>query len=150
MQSVDGKLLALVTRKTEPLRLILSSNHHEHIELFVITTPLNILGIPWLNLHNLYIHWSTATKYSWSNHCNAHCLKSALPARSTVLSPTSEENVPPDYHDLQQVFNKASASYDGCHQCSSVLTWVHTSRIAYHPGVHCTVASSSSASGGHP
>lgn len=63
MRLVDGKLLALVTRKTEPLRLILSSNHREHIELFVITTPLNsdILGIPWLKLYNPQIDWSTAT-----------------------------------------------------------------------------------------
>lgn len=53
VQSVDGKILALVTCKMEPLRLM----------LYVITTPLNsiILGIPWLKLHNHQLDWSTAT-----------------------------------------------------------------------------------------
>uniref|UniRef100_A0A674NT72 ribonuclease H n=1 Tax=Takifugu rubripes TaxID=31033 RepID=A0A674NT72_TAKRU len=84
--------------------------------MFVICTPLNsiILGIPWLKLHNPHIDWSTATIRNWSNHCHAHCLKSALPTRPTNPSPAPEEinltNVPSDYHDLQQVFSKASAS----------------------------------------
>lgn len=73
--AIDGKLLELVTHKTEPLNLVLSSNHHEHIELYVISSPLNsvILGIPWLKLHNPHIDWSTAPIHNWSLHCHAHC-----------------------------------------------------------------------------
>lgn len=84
--------------------------------MYVICTPLNsiILGILWLKLHNPHIDWSTATICNWSNHCHARCLKSVLPARTTSPSPVPEEinltNVPSDYHDMQQVFSKASAS----------------------------------------
>ncbi len=116
VHAVDGKLLEQITHKTEPLKLVLSSNHHEYVELYVISSPLNsvILGIPWLKLHNPHIDWSTATVRNWSLHCHAHCLHSALPARPTDSLPAPEvidlTNVPSDYHDLQQVFSKTFAS----------------------------------------
>lgn len=54
VQAVDGKLLEVLAYKTEPLKLMLSSNHHDFLELFVISSPMNfvILGIPCLKLHN--------------------------------------------------------------------------------------------------
>ena len=116
VHAVDGKLIELVTHKTEPLNLVLSSNHHEHLELYVISSPLNsvILGIPWLKRHNPHVDWSTATIRNWSLHCHAHCLRSALPARPADPAPAVEvielSNVPPDYHDLSHVFSKTSAT----------------------------------------
>lgn len=61
--AIDGRLLVMVTHKTAPVKLILSKNHHELIELYVISSPLTsiILGIPWLKLHNPHIDWATAT-----------------------------------------------------------------------------------------
>lgn len=106
--AVDGNL-RVDYAKTEPLKPLLSSNHHEYIELLVISSPLNsvVLGIPWLKLHNPHVDWSTATIRNWTLHCHAHCLRSALPARSTNPSPAAVEidltNVRPDYHDLRQV-----------------------------------------------
>lgn len=43
---VDGKLIKGITKKTEPLELILYSNHHKFVELYVITSPMSsvILG----------------------------------------------------------------------------------------------------------
>ncbi len=116
IHAIDGTLLETVTHKTEPLELVLSKNHHEFIELYVITSPLTsvILGIPWLKRHNPHIDWATATIWSWSAHCHAHCLKSAVPARTAgALSPPEEidlPKVPPEYHDLKEVFSKTSAS----------------------------------------
>lgn len=112
--AVDGRLIERVTQKTEPLKLILSSNHHEFIELHVISSPMNsvILGIPWLKLHNPHVDWATATIRNWSLYCHAHCLHSAQLARSTEPSPAPEEidltKVSSDYHDLKQVFSKLS------------------------------------------
>lgn len=40
MHAVDGILLEVVTHKMEPLELILSSNHHEYVKLFVMKSPL--------------------------------------------------------------------------------------------------------------
>lgn len=56
--AIDSKLIERVTHKTGPTKLVLSSNHHEHVELYVISSPLNsvILGIPWLKLHNPHVH----------------------------------------------------------------------------------------------
>lgn len=62
VHAIDGTLLEVVTHRTEPLKLALSSNQ-EFVELFVITSPMNlvILGIPWLKRHNPHIDWATGT-----------------------------------------------------------------------------------------
>ena len=47
VHAVDGKLLELVTHKTEPLKLLLSSNHHKHLELcYFFTSELCHSGNP--------------------------------------------------------------------------------------------------------
>lgn len=52
--TLDGSLLSQVTHCTVPLSLCLSSNHHEHISLFLIPSPNNplVLGLTWLKLHS--------------------------------------------------------------------------------------------------
>lgn len=73
-----------------------------------------ILGIPWLKRHNPHIDWATATIRSWSAHCHAHCLQSAVPPRTVNTAPPQEENdltkVPSEYHNLKEVFSKTSAN----------------------------------------
>lgn len=113
--AIDGKLLEIVTHRTDPVKLVLSSNHHEHVELYVINSPLNavVLGIPWLKRHNPHVDWSTGTIRNWSTHCHAHCLQSALPSRSHDTSTPAEaidlSHVPAEYHDLREVFSKTAA-----------------------------------------
>ena len=84
--ALDGKQLARVTHRTEPISLTLSGNHHELIELFVISSPMSpvIVGLPWLKIHNPLVDWSTASIVNWSVFCHANCLRSAIP---TSVSP---------------------------------------------------------------
>uniref|UniRef100_A0A671X748 Gypsy retrotransposon integrase-like protein 1 n=1 Tax=Sparus aurata TaxID=8175 RepID=A0A671X748_SPAAU len=113
--ALDSRQLDIVTHKTEPLKLTLSGNHQEHIELYVIKSPLTpiVLGLPWLTKHNPHIDWTTSTIRSWSNLCHAHCLHSATPERSPSAPEPPEEidltNVPAEYHDLREVFSKDRA-----------------------------------------
>lgn len=102
MHAIDVKLLELVTHKTEPLKLVLSHNHHEYLKLFVISSPLTplILGIPWLKTHNPHMDWAMAT------------IRHLVPARSCgpAQSPDSDlTHVTPEYHELRRGFSKTSA-----------------------------------------
>lgn len=113
--ALDGKQLARVTHRTEPISLTLSDNHHELIELFVISSPMSpvIVGLPWLKIHNPLVDWSTASIVNWSVFCHANCLRSAIPTSvPTSQSPPEEIDlsaVPSEYHDLKQVFSKDKA-----------------------------------------
>lgn len=51
------QLLASVTHHTQPLNLVISSNHCERVQLFVIPSPTSpvVLCLPGLKLHNPYI-----------------------------------------------------------------------------------------------
>ena len=113
--AIDGKLLYRVTHHTEPISLALSGNHHELIELYVISSPMSpvVIGLPWLEIHNPHIDWPTASIINWSVFCHANCLRSAIPP-SVPSSPGPPEEidlsvVPSEYHDLQQVFSKDKA-----------------------------------------
>lgn len=94
--AIDGRQLEVVTHKAEPLKLTLSGNHREFIELYIIQSPSTpiVLGLPWLKTHNPHIDWITTTIRSWSNFCHAHCLHSAIPEKS----PSAPE--PPEEIDL--------------------------------------------------
>ena len=112
---IDGKLLVHVTHKTQPIKLTLSGNHHEHAELYVISSPLTpiVLGLPWLKTHNPHVDWVTASIRTWSEHCHQYCLLSAIPEHSphTLESPEDIDltNVPSEYHDLKDAFSKDRA-----------------------------------------
>lgn len=84
---MNGKLLTRVIHITAPILLILSGNHQETVQLFVISSPLSpvVLGLPWLEQHNPHIDWSTASIVSWSDYCHAHGLRSAIPAGVPTL-----------------------------------------------------------------
>lgn len=113
--ALNGRLLTLVMHCTAPVSLLLSGNHHETISLFIIPAPTSplVLGLPWLKLHDPHIDWSTSSISNWSLFCHSHCLRSAIPS-TTVSSPAPPKpidltSVPPDYHDLQEVFSKDRA-----------------------------------------
>lgn len=116
MLAMDGRLLATVTHRTEPLTLIPSGNHRETIQFYILTSPttLLILGFPWLSKHNPHIDWSLVRISSWSSLCHSVCLQSALVQTTNpgstpcvIPEPLDLSNNPEEYHDLQQVFSKA-------------------------------------------
>lgn len=57
---LNGDILAKITHQTAPLNLIVSGNHSESIQLFLIPSSSfpGILGAPWLALHNPQLDWS--------------------------------------------------------------------------------------------
>lgn len=72
-----------------------------------------VIGLPWLEIHNPHIDWSTASIVNWSVFCHANCLRSAIPTR-VPSSPSLPEEidlsaVPREYHDLKQGFSKDKA-----------------------------------------
>ncbi|KAI3364495.1 hypothetical protein L3Q82_011281 [Scortum barcoo] len=116
--AVDGRILAQVTHRTLPVKLVLSGNHVESIQLLVISSPATplIIGYPWLATHNPHMDWAVGKVLSWSLYCHKHCLQSALSPtgeaptpHSPLIEPVDLSGVPPAYHDLQEVFNKDKA-----------------------------------------
>lgn len=112
MNALDGRCLATITDHTAPLSLIISGNHREHLQLYIISSPSSpvVLGLPWFRLHNFQIDWCSAPISSWSVFCHFHCLHSAT---TTVKPPVSIAPpspdlslVPPAYHDFATVFSK--------------------------------------------
>uniref|UniRef100_A0A3P8R7J1 Gypsy retrotransposon integrase-like protein 1 n=1 Tax=Astatotilapia calliptera TaxID=8154 RepID=A0A3P8R7J1_ASTCA len=114
--TLNNQVFAYITHQTAPVRLITSGNHQEQLSFFTFPapdTPL-ILGYPWLQRHNPHIDWAGKSIASWSVFCLANCLRSAVPSASTERRPAPPpapdlSSVPPDYHDLQQVFSKDEA-----------------------------------------
>lgn len=51
--ALDGRLIATVTHQTESVSLVISSNHHEKIQLHMLPSPISpvVLGLPYLKLH---------------------------------------------------------------------------------------------------
>ena len=67
--------------------------HHEQLPMFVTKLghyPI-VLGIPWLNLHDVAIRFSSRTLTFGSQYCTAHCNRSP-----TTVTALSEE--PPEPH----------------------------------------------------
>ena len=109
--ALDGRHLARITNQTKPITLVASGNHRETIQFLVISSshsPL-VLGQPWLQLHNP-LDWRRGVVIGWSTHCHANCLNYASPSSPLPPSPPPHSpglsQVPPEYHDLQEVFRK--------------------------------------------
>lgn len=116
--AVVGRLFARVTHLSEPLTLILSSNDREAIQFHILSTlsTPHILGHPWLVKHHPSIDWAKRRVTEWSAFCHAFCLQSAQfpvggvsPSSSPVPEPPNLSNIPKEYHDLQDAFNKSKA-----------------------------------------
>ena len=72
-----------------------------------------ILGLSWLKTHDPNISWSHKEILSWSSYCFENCLQvPTICANSTsVESPAvnTQINIPPEYADLAEVFDKVNA-----------------------------------------
>lgn len=114
--TLDGRLLARITSRTEPVKLFISGNHQEEISLLIISSPKIpiVLGLTWLVKHNPVIDWPEARITNWSKFCHAHCLRSASPrlenSQGSTQCAADLSLVPTDYHDLGEVFSKNRAS----------------------------------------
>lgn len=54
----NGHLLARITHQTQPLEIVISSNHREKSTLiFAQFSTLILLGFPWVHLHNPHVVW---------------------------------------------------------------------------------------------
>lgn len=112
--ALDGRLISKVTHCSEPIKLLLSGNHQETLQLNLISSPQTplILGYPWLKKHNPHFDWSNGKVKSWSSFCHLNCLQSALPPAGSAIPPPAPPdltNVPVEYHDLAEVFSKERA-----------------------------------------
>lgn len=59
--ALDNCQIAMVTHKTEPLKLLLSGNHQEeNVEFFTISSPVMqvVLGLPWLMTNKPHKDWA--------------------------------------------------------------------------------------------
>lgn len=87
--------------------LLISGNHCEEIELFIIpsSSASVIPGFPWLVRHNPQFNWTAGAMTGWSTACHSHCLRSALPPLPECLidplAPPDLFLVPKPYHDLR-------------------------------------------------
>ena len=113
--ALNGHLLARVEHQTPPLTFLPSGNHKETLRLHIISLPQApiVLGHSWLQLHNPHIYWSTGIVVSWSTPCHARCLRaaptSAPPPHHPQLSRLDTSLIPPEYHDLLEVFREDRA-----------------------------------------
>uniref|UniRef100_A0AAQ4RF45 Gypsy retrotransposon integrase-like protein 1 n=1 Tax=Gasterosteus aculeatus aculeatus TaxID=481459 RepID=A0AAQ4RF45_GASAC len=89
--TLNGDLLARITKRTGPVNMRISGNHSEVISCFILHSPRAplVLGYPWLREHNPTIDWTTGKEGD---------------------SPPPDMSLVPDaYHDLQEVFSKQKA-----------------------------------------
>lgn len=113
--ALDGRPLGkgTVTHLTSPITMSTSDHHHESIQFYLVSSPEFpvVLGYPWLSHHSPHINWSTGKIVEWSPACKSSCLlsKSKSPV-SKAPSPLELSQVPAEYHDLSEVFNKTRAT----------------------------------------
>lgn len=113
--TLNNQVFAFITHQA-PVKLVTSGNHNELLSFFTFPSPDTplILGYPWLQRHNPHIDWAGKKITSWSLFCLVNCLRSAVPPASAERIPALSQapdlsSIPPEYHDLQQVFNKDKA-----------------------------------------
>jgi hypothetical protein len=93
VEVIDGRTIAsgAITHETTPLELCIGK-HMEKIVLNIIFTPHHpiILGLPWLEAHNLIIDWRSRTLTLNAQRCTSqepHAQKNTLssPAKNHVV-----------------------------------------------------------------
>lgn len=117
VSALDGSPLTTVTHRTRTITLTLSGNHSEQLSLFLFKSPDAplLLGYPWLQQHNPQIDWAKGRISGWSSQCHALCLRSATLGAAVAnpvepVEPLDFSGVPPEYHNLAQIFSKVKAS----------------------------------------
>ncbi len=110
--ALDGRPLGSgrIHFTTEDLTLLTGALHTKTIRLFVFQSPQTplILGLPWLERHNLHISWSERQISRWSEFCLQNCLSRTCPEQQP--EPCTTSNIPGEYHDLATAFSKTKAS----------------------------------------
>ena len=90
VNNVNGHLLSHVDQQVEVQMKV--GNHAETLTFDI--APLGkhniVLGLPWLQWHNLMIHWTSRKVTFASDYCEEHCL--VQPA-STVTKKTDSQEV---------------------------------------------------------
>lgn len=78
---LDSRNLAKITYCTLPLTLIVSGNHWELIQLWVIPSSFSpgVLLAPWLREHNQQFNWTEGSLTGWSVPYLSNCFHWALP-----------------------------------------------------------------------
>jgi len=116
VRALDGKELTAVTHKTGLVKVIISGNPSETMDIFIfpLVSVSLVLGYPWLSLHNPHIHWAGGRVESWSTYCLPNCLRSAIQSSTKIVidhsTPSTDlSSVPPEYHDVGTVFSKERA-----------------------------------------
>ena len=98
-----------------PLMLLLSENHREQIEPFVIPAAGTavILGFLWLVRDYPVVNWTARAITAWSPDCHARCLGLTLaPTSATTMAAVAKldlSGVPAVYLDLAEIFSKQRA-----------------------------------------
>lgn len=109
--ALDGRPLGTgqVTQVTSTVKLQIG-DHQEKLSFHLIQSPEFpvVLGFPWLTLHNPHLDWVSCTILEWGPTCHATC---CFPSPCSE-SPNAPElsRVPPEYHDLSEVFSKKRAT----------------------------------------
>uniref|UniRef100_A0A1A8IN92 Retrotransposon gag domain-containing protein n=1 Tax=Nothobranchius kuhntae TaxID=321403 RepID=A0A1A8IN92_NOTKU len=107
--SVDGRPIMPypLTHRTQGLHMTIDQ-HLETLHFLVIQAPATplILGHSWFCRHESHISWSTSKVLAWGTDCHNH---RGSPAPRTGAAPPTDVDltlIPPQYHDLAQVFAK--------------------------------------------
>ena len=110
VNALDGRRLAEITHRTLPITLIISGNHWEIIQLFVIPSPCSPVmpGLPWLRLHNPHIDWLPFPAGAPSATPTVSISSERRDSPAAPLPPDLS-SVPQVYHDLAPVFYKERA-----------------------------------------
>lgn len=113
--ALDGRPLGkgTVTHLTSPVHMSINDSHDENIQFNLVSSPefTVVLGFPWLTHHSPHINWSTGKIVEWGPGCASSCLLTR--SKSSASKPPSSlelSQVPSEYHDLSEVFNKARAT----------------------------------------
>lgn len=87
--------------------ILLSYANLSDLAFYVLERPrqLMILGLPWLNLHNPVMDWTTVRILQWGRECASH--KGDL--RLGITSIKIPKMIPLQYHDLADVFSVSKA-----------------------------------------
>lgn len=80
MSSLDGSFLWKVTHETRPVRMTFGNTHSEEISFLIYTLALQpvVLGLPWLQHHNLNVSWVTRELQFNLDHRTTSCFHSTL------------------------------------------------------------------------
>uniref|UniRef100_A0A9J8AAP7 ribonuclease H n=1 Tax=Cyprinus carpio carpio TaxID=630221 RepID=A0A9J8AAP7_CYPCA len=115
VQSLDDSPITTITHLTPPVSLIISGNHHEITELYLLDSPSApvVLGPPWLVQHGPHMDWARNSVLSWKQSCLKSCLGSAsFPGAVFPVVQVDEADlsgVPEEYRNLWLVFSKSQA-----------------------------------------